>query len=54
MNNKSKSTIFFFLFFFLIVTGALYHSYTKAQEGMANFNYVCTLGEYPKSLDGPI
>ena len=54
MNYKSKETIFFFLFFFLIVTGALYQSYNKAQEGMANHNYDCTLGEYPKSLDGPI
>ena len=54
MNYKSKGTIYFFIFFFLIITGALYQSYNKAQEGMANHNYDCTLGEYPKSLDGPI
>ena len=54
MNNKTKSTIFFFLFFFLIISGALYHSYNKAKEGLSNFNYSQTLGVYPQSTDGPI
>ncbi len=54
MNNKSKGNLFFFLFLFLIVTGALYQSYNKALEGLANFDYRTTLGDYPQSQEGPI